>query len=92
MFTANKIESTIKPAKFESLNNGIWYYNYDIVEKTVMTRDMNDEAEKEETRYEYVQVRITGEPTLSKCFEALLKAFKNESGTSMYDAQALGLG
>ena len=54
MFTPNKIESTIKPAKFESLNNGIWYYNYDIVEKTVMVRDMNDEEEREETRYEFV--------------------------------------
>ena len=73
MFTATKIESTIKPAKFESLNNGIWYYNYDIVEKTVMTRDMNDDEEKEETRYEYVQVRISGKPTLSKCYEAILK-------------------
>ena len=30
MFTATKIESTNKPERFESLNNGIWYYNYDI--------------------------------------------------------------
>ena len=91
MFTATKIESTIKPAKFESLNNGIWYYNYDIVEKTVMTRDMNDDEEKEETRYEYVQVRISGKPTLSKCYEAILKQYKNENDTSMYDTWALGL-
>lgn len=91
MFTPNKIESTIKPAKFESLNNGIWYYNYDIVEKTVMVRDMNDEEEREETRYEFVQVRITGKPTLSKCYEAILKEFKSETGTSMYDTWTLGL-
>lgn len=89
MFTPNKIESTIKPAKFESLNNGIWYYNYDIVEKTVMTRDMNDEEEIEETRYEYVQVRITGKPTPAKCYEAILKAFKNEDNTSLYEAMQL---
>lgn len=91
MFTPNKIESTIKPAKFESLNNGIWYYNYDIVEKTVMVRDMNDEEEREETRYEFVQVRITGKPTLSKCYEAILKEFKSEPRTSMYDTWTLGL-
>lgn len=54
MFTATKIESTIRPEKFESLNNGIWYYNYDIVEKTVTVRDMNDEEDKEELRYEFV--------------------------------------
>lgn len=89
MFTATKIKSTIKPAKFESLNNGVWYYNYDIVEKTVMTRDMITGEEKEEKRYEYVQVRINGRPTLEKCYEAILKAFKNEEGTSLYDRWTL---
>ena len=89
MFIATKIESTIKPAKFESLNNGIWYYNYDIVEKTVMVRDINDDEEREETRYEFVQVRINGKPTLAKCYEAILKEFKNEEGTSLYDRWTL---
>lgn len=89
MFTATKIKSTIKPAKFESLNNGIWYYNYDIVEKIIMTRDRNTSEEREEKRYEYVQVRINGRPTLDKCYEAILKAFKNEEGTSLYDRWTL---
>ena len=89
MFTPTKIESTIKPKKFESLNNGIWYYNYDIVKKTVMTRDILNGEEKEEIRYEYVQVRINGKPTLAKCYEAILKAFKNEEGTSLYDRWTL---
>ena len=89
MFTATKITSTIKPATSESLNNGIWYYNYDIVEKTVMTRDMITDEEKEEKRYEYVQVRINGRTTLDKCYEAILKAFKNEEGTSLYDRWTL---
>lgn len=89
MFTATKIESTIRPEKFESLNNGIWYYNYDIVEKTVTVRDMYDEEDKEEQRYEFVQVRINGKPTLAKCYEAILKAFKNEEGASLYDRQTL---
>lgn len=90
MFTATKIESTIRPEKFESLNNGIWYYNYDIVEETVMTRDMNDENEREELRYSFVQVRIEGTPTLPKCYEAILKVFKDEEGTSLYDKWTLG--
>lgn len=89
MFTTTKIESTIRPKKFESLNNGIWYYNYDIVEKTVAVRDMNDEEEKEEQRYEFVQVRINGNPTLAKCTEAILKAYKDENGTSLYDASLI---
>ena len=87
MFTATKIESTIEPKSFESLNNGIWYYNYDIEEKVVKVHSMRkDEIEEtEETRYSYVQVRISGEPTLSKCFEAILKACKDEHNTSHYD-------
>lgn len=91
MFTATKIESTIRPEKFESLNNGIWYYNYDIVEKTVMVRDMNDEEDMEEKRYEFVQVRIKGEPTLAKCTEAILKVYKDENGTSLYDTNTMGI-
>lgn len=85
MFKASKIESTIKPASFESLNNGVWYYNYDIVSKTVETTSMEGET-TEETKYYYVQVRISGEPTLSKCYEAILKAYKDENNTSLYDS------
>ena len=87
MFTATKIESTIEPKSFVSLNNGIWYYNYDIEEKVVKVHSMRkDEIEEtEETRYSYVQVRISGEPTLSKCFEAILKTYKDEHNTSLYD-------
>lgn len=85
MFTASKIESTIEPKRFESLNNGIWYYNYDIVSKTVETTSIEGET-VEETKYYYVQVRISGEPTLSKCYEAILKAYKDENNTSLYDS------
>lgn len=85
MFTATKIESTIEPKRFESLNNGVWYYNYDIVSKTVETTSMEGET-VEETKYYYVQVRISGEPTLSKCYEAILKAYKDENNTSLYDS------
>ena len=87
MFTATKIESTIKPKSFKPLNNGIWYYNYDIEEKVVKVHSMRkDEIEEtEKTRYSYVQVRISGEPILSKFFEEILKAYKDEHNTSLYD-------
>lgn len=32
MFNITKIKTDIKPAKIESLGNGMWYYNYDITE------------------------------------------------------------
>lgn len=89
MFTATKIESTIRPEVFESLNNGIWYYNYDITKYTVKVMDMNSEEEKDETRYSYVQVRISGKPTLSKCVEAILKQYVNEEKSTLYDVMLL---
>lgn len=89
MFTTTKIESTIRPEVFESLNNGIWYYNYDITQYTVKVRDMDSEEEKDETRYSYVQVRISGKPTLSKCVEAILKQYVNEEKSTLYDVMLL---
>lgn len=89
MFTATKIESTIRPEVFESLNNGIWYYNYDITQRTVKVRDMDSEEEKDETRYSYIQVRISGKPTLSKCVEAILKQYVNEEKSTLYDIMLL---
>lgn len=89
MFTATKIESTIRPEVFELLNNGIWYYNYDITQRTVKVRDMDSEEEKDETRYSYIQVRISGKPTLSKCVEAILKQYVNEEKSTLYDIMLL---
>ena len=89
MFTATKIESTIRPEVFESLNNGIWYYNYDITKYTVKVIDMDSEEEKDETRYSYIQVRISGKPTLSKCVEAILKQYVNEEKSTLYDVMLL---
>lgn len=87
MFKTCKIESTIRPEKFESLNNGIWYYNYDITERVeLVPRHMSESEELEEqTIYSYVQVRINGAPTVDKCWEAILKTYKDETNTALYN-------
>lgn len=84
MFTATKIESTIEPKVFVSLNNGVWYYNYDRGQYTTQTQDTNGKN-KDEIRYTYVQVRISGKPTVSKCIEAILKQFTNDEGSNLYE-------
>ena len=84
MFNINKIDCTIEPKKFESLNNGVWYYNFDIESEVITEPIMGDEENlREVTRYKYAQVRILGEPTLIKCYEAMLKSYLNEEGTSL---------
>jgi len=65
MYTAIKINSITKPDTFINLNNGIWYYNFNITEETVTV--YNETGEDKQTRYTWVQVRIKGTPTLEKC-------------------------
>lgn len=77
MYTLTKIESSIRPDMIESLNNGIYYFNSGITEEVVPTE------EGEETRYRFNQVRIAGKPTVEKCYEILLKNYKNESGATL---------
>lgn len=85
MFKTYKINSTIEPKKFESLNNGVWYYNFDIESEVVTEPIMGDKKNfREVTRYKYGQVRILGEPTLTKCYEAMLKSYLDEDGTSLW--------
>lgn len=88
MFKTSKIGSTIKPEKFESLNNGIWYYNFDVESETVLEPTMEGEDSQEITRYKFGQVRISGKPTVSKCYEAVLKAYANEEGIALADILA----
>ena len=68
MFKTNKIDCTIEPKKFESLNNGVWYYNFDIDSEVITEPIMGDEENlREITRYKYGQVRVLGEPTVTIC-------------------------
>ena len=81
MFKISKIDCTVKPAKFENLNNGVWYYNFDVTSET--RKDMED---KEVIVYKYSQVRIQGIPNLEKCYEAVLKSYTDENGNTLYSA------
>lgn len=85
MFKINKVNCTIEPKKFESLNNGIWYYNFD-VESEVVLESTIEENPREVIRYNYGQVRISGSPTIAKCYEAMLKNYFDEEGTSLMSA------
>ena len=46
---------------------------------------LGTEDYQEVTKYRYGQVRISGKPTISKCYDALLKAYTNEEGTPLAD-------
>lgn len=75
MYTINKIKSEFKPSKFVDLRSGYWYYNFDI----------NEITDSDKTIYSFAQLRIKGAPNLSKCKEAVLKAYLDNTKTSLYD-------
>lgn len=90
MFTIHTIKSTEYPEKFISLNNGYWYYNYNITKITM--EEVTPEGEISfKDGYEYSYVRIQGKPTYPKCFEAILKEYKNEENTSLFDYYSLNI-
>lgn len=56
-----RVESTERPLSIQRLNDGTYYYNYDIVEKLISTEL------GEETRYDFIQVCLRGLPSYDKC-------------------------
>lgn len=77
MLEPRRIESNVKPNKVEDLKNGYWFYNYDI-------RLCEDQptSEMEVTtgdRYEFIQVRVEGEPTYKKCVELVIREYITQS-------------
>ena len=73
----------MEPQSFQSLGNGIYYYNYNITkEDNPLYGDSSLEREVSSYRYVFTQVRIKGEPTVSKCVEAIYAVAKDDLGFS----------
>ena len=68
-----RVESTERPLSIQRLNDGTYYYNYDIVEKLVSTEL------GEETRYDFIQVCLRGLPSYDKCVQAIIRSYVSES-------------
>lgn len=76
MLEPKRTESNVRPSKVENLKNGYWFYNYDIrVSENNPESNLSSDTEK----YDYIQVRIEGEPTYSKCVEQVIRAFVSQS-------------
>ena len=85
MFTAKRTYNLNRPETFQNLNNGTWYYNYDIHESTIQEEDLLQNKIVEQHIYDYVSVRVSEPVTVDKCIEALLNTFKDENNTTLYN-------
>ena len=85
-----RIKTNIKPNKVESLGNGIWYYNYDIKESIEPGLEGQDQ-----TMYDFIQVRISGQPDYNKCTQAVIRAYVNSDSEfdlmNSFNAYQLGI-
>lgn len=71
-----------EPTCFQSLGNGVYYYNYNIVTAPVYVHKQGTMEGEYVDGYKYTQVRINGTPTVAKCVEAIYNAAKDEFGMS----------
>lgn len=71
-----------EPTSFQSLGNGVYYYNYDIVTTPVYSYKKDDREGEYVTGYKYTQVRINGTPTIDKCVKAIYEVAKDDLGMS----------
>ena len=67
-----------EPMCFQSLGNGVYYYNYNIVTAPVYVHKQGTMEEEYVDGYKYTQVRINGRPTVAKCVEAIYNVAKDE--------------
>lgn len=72
------INTEEEPTNFQSLGNGVYYYNYNIITTSVYSYKEDDREGEYVTGYKYTQVRINGTPTVAKCVEAIYNVAKDE--------------
>lgn len=71
-----------EPICFQSLGNGVYYYNYNIVTAPVYVHKQDTMEGEYVDGYKYTQVRINGKPTVAKCVEAIYEVAKDSLGMS----------
>lgn len=80
MLEPRRITSNITPTITENLGNGNWYYNYDIKsEKVELHLQEGETTPKEEIRYNYIQIKLSGKPEYKKCVELLIREFVTQT-------------
>ena len=80
MLEPKRVESNVTPQKFVDLGNGNWYYNYDIKSEVVEVPRMGENEETmTETRWNYIQIKLSSRPEYKKCVETLIREYITQS-------------
>lgn len=82
MLNPTRIISFAAPQRFINLNNGKWYYNYDIKSEDIEVHRINENGEEEvvsETRWSFIQIKHIGKPEYEKCVKAIIRKYIDDS-------------
>ena len=71
-----RIEMNICPNSIEKLGNGTYYYNYDI--KSAIVEISGQETTKQETRWNFIQVHLYGQPNYKECIKAIIREYVDQ--------------
>ena len=93
MLDAKRIIQNIKPEKIVNLGNNYYYYNYDIQSNVVMVH--YDDEDREETQYNFVQVKLYGKPDYERCVKEVIRAYVDANSEfdlmNSFNAYQLGI-
>ena len=93
MLDAKRIIQNIKPEKIVNLGNNYYYYNYDIQSDVVMVH--YDDEDREETQYNFVQVKLYGKPDYERCVKEVIRAYVDANSEfdlmNSFNAYQLGI-
>lgn len=78
MLEPRRIETSVQPNSIEKLGNGTYYYNYDIQSKIVEVIDEQTNKVASETRWNFVQVHLHGQPDRKECTKAIIRQYVDQ--------------
>ena len=74
-----RITSNEKPLVIQKLNDGTYYYNYDIKSEIILTKEYPEDNDYKETiQYNFIQVCLRGTPSYSRCVRAIIRQYVSE--------------
>lgn len=69
MLNVERITQYTEPEKIQSLNNGYYYYNYDIKSQVV------EDEEGSKIQYSFIQIKLHGKPDYKRCVQQLIRKY-----------------
>lgn len=72
-----RITSEVKPGTIEYLNNGNYYYNYDITSSVETVTDQEGK-DREIVQYSFIQTKLAGQANYKDCTRQIIRLYVSQ--------------